>query len=90
MNGAKVIRSTFGFIDTKGKPNELGFYFPVVMEKPTFYIQISRTKYGTGHPLDAQWIVTEKNKTKQNKTRVSLEPALTHATIRGPAPKEEQ
>lgn len=40
------------------------------------------------HPLDAQWVVTEKKKTK-TQTRVSLEPALVHATVRGPIPKEE-
>lgn len=33
MNGAEGLRSTFGFIDTKGKPNELGFCFSIFMEK---------------------------------------------------------
>lgn len=33
MNGAEGLRSTFGFIDMKGKPNELGFCFSLFMEK---------------------------------------------------------
>lgn len=41
MNGAQVLRSTFGFTDTKGKPNELGSCFSVVMEKPAFYSDLS-------------------------------------------------
>lgn len=36
------LRSTFGFIDTKGKPNESGFCFSVVMGKPTLYSDLSR------------------------------------------------
>lgn len=55
-----VIRSTFGFIDTKGKPNGWLLFFPVVMGKPTFYSDLLH-RNGAMHTLDAQWIVTEKN-----------------------------
>lgn len=66
MNGAKVIRSTFGFIDTEGKPNELFFFSPVVTENQ-HSTQIFRTKYGATHPLDAQWVRTGGKKKKKKK-----------------------
>lgn len=68
MNGAEGLRSTFGFIDTKGKPNELAFCFSVFMEKPTSYSGLLHQVWCLP-PLDAQWIILIKNKIKNKKTQ---------------------
>lgn len=66
MNGAEGLRSTFGFTDTKGKPNELGFCFSVFMEKSTSYSGLLHQVWCLT-PLDAQWIILIKNKIKKKK-----------------------
>lgn len=76
-NGAKVIRSTFGFIDTKGKPNELVFFLSfffflnslVVAEKPTFCSDLSHQlgrPAPTGYSMDSNW--------ENTRTRVCSDP----------------
>lgn len=63
MNRANVVRSTFGFTDTKGKPNE--FFSPVVTEKPTLYSALSQQVWHlapTGGSLDSH----RKKKNTQN------------------------
>lgn len=56
MNGAEGLRSTFGFMDTKGKPNELGFCFSIFVEKPTFFSDLLHQVW-CPPPLDAQWVI---------------------------------
>lgn len=89
MNGAEGLRSTFGFIDTKGKPNELGFCFSIFMEKNNILLRSFAPRMVASTRGCSMDNINLKNKRKnQNtKTRVLLEPGLIRA---GPIPKEEE
>lgn len=82
INAVKVIRSTFGFTDTKGSLMSSS-YPPSPQFWKNQHSNLSQQCVApTGCLMDSNW--------KKLEPRSGLEPALIHATVKGPISKEYQ
>lgn len=66
MNGAEGLRSTFGFTDMKGKPNELGFCFSLFMENNNILLRSFAPRMVPSTPGCSMDNINLKNKRTKN------------------------